>query len=578
MGETSIIMAENHSNKEIDKKQSLTSNVYIQIIVTLIFIIVAFLLGIIALELYDNTPQKGLSIIKTPEIIASPNPIPDVTDILQMSEDFKALTPNEEELTLLHEDKKKDGIYCISKENERYLIYDIDINNIGKRGYKLNDFTNIWVYSEDSEFYAVLNISGEKVDLSGFYILVYDESDKYASQLVINCYEAKEVVLKDTVVTGTLLAPNAHVVYDNTYVYGQVQAYSYEGYQKYFKEILFTGYSEIMNDLTYADINVDAVRIAAIEFLMENDPYGTYSHYNTGSKLRLKDTNAITSLKLDDNELTIGGEKVDEIGADLALFEGLTSLSISDTNLAKIDLSYVPHLTKLSINNTELAEINLEPVPSLEELYINKSQIKSIDLSFVPNIIKLSLDENELTELDLSKQTGLLDLSIDNTKIKSLDLSQNKNIVNLSYSGTKIPLPDFKTLPALIYLNCSNTDLKAFPKEVAESIKYLDVSNNKNLSSADLSVFPSLAKLDISNCSLTGIDLSKTSVLTYLIASHNKFKTVDLSVAPSILSAEIYGDTVKSINITGKSHIHLLCSDSVELIGKEVIENAAETP
>lgn len=528
---------------------------YKNLILSLVLIIIAFTLGIVAVDLFTETPQKGDSVINTPNIDATPKPIPGVIDIRQLSEDLLSLEPTEKEWTKKNEDPEDDGLYLISENNDKFLVYHIDSENIADGGYTLYDFTYMWINSEDDGFYAVINISGKKVDLSNYYILVRDETRNYASRAILNCYEATEVILNNTILTGTLIAPNAHVIYDNTYVYGQVHAKTYEGSLKFSREILFTGYADLMHDLVYADIKVDAIRIAAIEFLVENDTLGTYSHYTTESKLRLADTQVITSLVLD-------GKVLDEIGSDLAFFMNLTNLSANNTNLSKIDLSYAPELKSLSINNTKVTELDISHTKNLEYLSACNTEIAAIDLSNNPKLYYLNLDDTEIEELDTRNLPMLLNLSIRNTKIKEIDLSGNTNLINYACAGTILPLPDFSVLKNLEYLDVSNTNLERIETGSA-ALKVLDVSKNGRLSSFDFSLFPNLEKLDISSCIISEFDFENAGKLRVLNASFNKLGIIDLSELTALTTAELYGDSVKTIIVN--SGVRIYCNDKAEV-------------
>lgn len=228
---------------DINKKENENTNklakAYKLIIVALVLIILAFILGIVVLKLFGDEEGQGNSIINTPDISATSKPIPNVTDIVKLSEELLQLDTTEVEWNKKAEDSNSKGLYCISDTNEKYLVYNIDSNNISNEGYTLADFDHIWINSEDNNFYAVINLSGEVVDLSGYYILVRDETRTYAARAIINCYEAKEVILKGTAVTGTIIAPYANIVYEDTYVYGQVHGKSYEGTQKFYKRGAF---------------------------------------------------------------------------------------------------------------------------------------------------------------------------------------------------------------------------------------------------------------------------------------------------------------------------------------------------
>lgn len=546
-------MGENE-NKEMENRQGFT-NSYKNLIISLVLIIIVFTLGIVAIDLFTETPHKGDSIINTPNIDATPKPIPDVNDIRQLSNDLLNLEANEKEWAKKDEDPEDEGLYLISENNDKFLVYHIDSENIADGGYTLYDFTYMWINSEDDDFYAVINISGKRVDLSNYYILVRDETRNYASRAIINCYEATEVILNNTILTGTIIAPNAHVYYEDTYVYGQVHAKSYEVTMKFHREIVFTGYANLMYDLVYADIKVDAVRIAAIEFLVENDTLGTYSHYTSESKLRLADTQVITSLVLDDKD-------VEEIGSDLAFFENLTHLSINNTNLSRIDLTYAPGLKYLSINDTSVAELDISHTPYLEYLSAFNTEISSLDLSNTPNLYYMNLDDTNIEELDTRNLQMLLNLSIRNTPIKDIDLSSNTKLINYACAGTILPVPDLGSLKNLEYLDLSNTNLESI--EIgSDSLKVLDISRNEKLSSFDFSLFPNLEKLDISSCNISEFNFEKAGKLKVLNASFNKFSTIDLSELPTLTNAELYGDTVKTI--IAKSYVKIYCDSKVEV-------------
>ena len=135
----------------------------------------------------------------------------------ELSQELLSLEPSAVEWNKKGENPEDQGLYFISKENVDHAVYNVDSENLCNEGYTFEDFEYIWINSESDDFNIVINISGSHIDLSDYYILVREEKGLYASRVIINCYEAQEVILNNTIVTGTILAPNADIKYENTY-------------------------------------------------------------------------------------------------------------------------------------------------------------------------------------------------------------------------------------------------------------------------------------------------------------------------------------------------------------------------
>ena len=183
-----------------------------------------------------------------------------------------------------------------------YAVYNVDSGNLCNEGYTFEDFEYIWINSESDDFNIVINISGSHIDLSDYYILVREEKGLYASRVIINCYEAQEVILNNTIVTGTILAPNADIKYENTYIYGQVRGKTYEGTIGFSSDIAFTGYNEVMSLMYGVEFEHEAVKKRVIELLKDQDTEGRYKNYDLSSTVDVYKRQPIpnTEVKLSD--------------------------------------------------------------------------------------------------------------------------------------------------------------------------------------------------------------------------------------------------------------------------------------
>ena len=234
----------------------------------------------------ESNASPSLAPEATPEVTPFPEPlsIPNVEDIELLSEELYSLTATVTEWNKKAEIADDRGLYFI-KNDAKYLVYHTDVNNLCGQGYTLDDFSYIWVNSEDNSFAAVINISGEVVDLSEYYILARDKTGVYAPRVIFNCYDAKEVILKDTVVTGTILAPKANIVCEDTYVYGQLVGASYEGTLAYKRDIVFSEYLNVMSVTHGIDFQNASIKKRIIELLKSQDKTGVYKNYTMDAPL-----------------------------------------------------------------------------------------------------------------------------------------------------------------------------------------------------------------------------------------------------------------------------------------------------
>lgn len=110
---------------DINKKENENTNklakAYKLIIVALVLIILAFILGIVVLKLFGDEEGQGNSIINTPDISATSKPIPNVTDIVKLSEELLQLDTTEVEWNKKAEDSNSKGLYVFQIQTKKYL-------------------------------------------------------------------------------------------------------------------------------------------------------------------------------------------------------------------------------------------------------------------------------------------------------------------------------------------------------------------------------------------------------------------------------------------------------------------------
>ena len=465
------------------------------------------------MALYTYFPEQGQAVVQTTGQTQIQSSAGYKYVYAQMSKRFSEFEPNSTAWTLLGTQQDdsasnggKGGIYCISTDNVRYTVYNIDINNICD-GYALDDFNHMWINSEDKDFYVVVNISGKKIDLSNYYILVRDETGLYASRAIINCYEATEIILNDAIVSCSLLAPNAQVQCNNTYVFGQLLAPEITGTLALNKDIKFTGEEQIKEFMNIVKFQNDEVRKAAISYLKNNDPYNKYTNHDANSNLWMDDLESVTELRIN-----AYGEALENIQEDLKLFPGLKRLVITNAQIDSLDLSPYTELQDIEVSHSTVSDINVTGLSKVKRLMIE-------------------YDDN----------------------LKTIDLSQMPALEILSYNDTPLGWLDFSVCPMLRYLDCAavemSGDLKTITGETLQNLETLIIRYNRNITLIDFASFPKLKTVDCSHCSITKFNMKGCTTIQYFKGSYNKTTKIDFSYCTSLKEVEVYYKSLKQVTL-----------------------------
>lgn len=423
--------------------------------------------------------------------------------------------------------KEKDlqeGIFCITTDAVSDIVFEIDSNNVAEEGKTFADYTYLWIDSGSDDFYAIVNISGKNIDLSDYYILTRDETGVYGSRALLNFYEAETVDVSDAIVIGNILAPNAVVNCENTTLYGQINSKELNGKFKKQKDLPFTGYKNISEDFETVKFENDAVRMAAIEYLINHDSENKYADYTASSQFKQKDLEAVKKITI-----YAGGASLKSVEKDLA---------------------YFPDLKEVEIYKADMQQFSTEKLPNIKALSITESNIKSLDISHATELLKLVLDGN--------------------SELKKLDFSANNKLQILSYSGTPLGWMDYSALPELYYLDCSNSKIQpniSISGTNLKKLKMLNISKNSNVVTIYLNTFPVLEQINCSSCAVKQLSFDGCNTLQYFKCSNGLISDYNFKGATNLKKIEIFGSNVRKIDITGLELEGLFYDTVIEIIG-----------
>lgn len=121
-------------------------------------------------------------------------------------------------------------------------------------------------------------------------------------------------------------------------------------------------------------------------------------------------------------------------------FKQITSVSWSQSNLQKLDISGQTSVRTMEVYQNALTELNVAGCTSLERLVAgSNNNLTSVNVSGCTSLKQLNLDTNGMTEIDVTGLSALEGLSIYKNELKELDLTGCDNIQRLNLYDNCFP-------------------------------------------------------------------------------------------------------------------------------------------
>ena len=222
---------------------------------------------------------------------------------------------------------------------------------------------------------------------------------------------------------------------------------------------------------------------------------------------------------------------------DLSKNQEITGIWCSDNLFTSLDFSNLPTLEWVYCYNCNLTSLNVTKNPKMSYIECNSNPLKKLDVSHNPVLEHLMCGDCELTELDLSHNPNMQHLDAFRNKFKTLDVTCCPKMKRLNvWDNHELGSIDVSKCPGLQYYNCSNNGATSIDVSSNPELNKLSCSYNE-LESLDLSHNPKLAYLDCMQNHLKGLDLSYHPNLRFLQAFINDFTELDISHNPYLIKA-----------------------------------------
>ena len=199
--------------------------------------------------------------------------------------------------------------------------------------------------------------------------------------------------------------------------------------------------------------------------------------------------------------------------------------------------------TKLNLfalyGNNSLESVDASNMPALTTLQTYYSpNIQTINTTNSPNLNNFNGISNSSLQnfIGLSENSKLQTFWASGSKIESYDFSKMTNLrdVNLASAAVK----EIKGLSAaganLQNLQLSNTHVASLDISNNPNLTSIDLYNVKELTALDVTHNPNLIKLRLPMTSISTLDVSKCTKLTYLGVAHCKLSTLDIRNIPGL--------------------------------------------
>lgn len=253
----------------------------------------------------------------------------------------------------------------------------------------------------------------------------------------------------------------------------------------------------------------------------------------------------------------------------------LESVSISSSQLTRINFSNSTTLKSVSLVGSSLSELDLSPLPNLRSVYIVDGKLQTLDLRNNRQLNSLSCLRVQLSEVNLPNSESLTTASFSSCRqIPSIDFAVTPNLQELTISDCYA----WKTLDL-----SNNLSLKSFylgGASTSSSLNYIDFGTNPYLKELKLSGLYSTCEIrgtrveklvidnrssnTITNLNITNLNIKDLPSLTSLSSNCCNMKTLDLSGSPHLKDLTLSG-TIETLDLTNNPELESITCKFLDL-------------
>ncbi|WP_374444583.1 T9SS type A sorting domain-containing protein [Epilithonimonas sp.] len=247
-------------------------------------------------------------------------------------------------------------------------------------------------------------------------------------------------------------------------------------------------------------------------------------------------------------------------------FKNITELICYSNNFSYLNLFYNEKLKKVNCNGSGIQDIQVSQCLELTELLCGSNRLTFIDISNNLALKTLYSSHNQfLDNLDVSHNTNLELLYSSSTALTSLDLTQNKSLKFLDIGGTQISNIDLSQNVDLNEFYCGATQLSNLDVSKNVNLQILQVFDNPSITTLDVSKNTALTYLSVVNNSITSLDVSKNILLQTFFCGGNQITNLDVTNNTSLTQFSCWGNKLTTLDLSKNSGLTFIRVSDNEL-------------
>ena len=296
------------------------------------------------------------------------------------------------------------------------------------------------------------------------------------------------------------------------------------------------------------EIRLDANSVSA-KTIKKFTLQGSSSTPGRIAKLDLSGCTALEELYCSYNPLT---------ELDLSKNKELRSCVVQNTPLTKLNVSGCTALEKLNCNYNQLTELVLSDNKAFKELYCYSNALTKLNVSGCTALTQLECNSNQLTKIDVSTNTALKVLTCGSNRLTELDVSANKALdrIYCSYNSSLAKL-NVSGCTVLRQLDCYKTALTKLDVSKNTALENLDCRESL-LTELDVSKNTALEDVVCAQNLLTKLDVSKNTALRYLYCYSNKLTELDVSKNAALVTLNCSDNKLTKMDVSKNTAIGTL--------------------
>lgn len=270
---------------------------------------------------------------------------------------------------------------------------------------------------------------------------------------------------------------------------------------------------------------------------------------------------------------------IDEVSGCEGELDGIEYTTGNISAVCEIEASFkaVPLSVQANIQETELAQcLDATNYTSISEVIsLNCNAISDIqELSVFINIQTLVLRNPQFSgDIIFPHFPVLTSLSLSqNRSITSVDITDNTALEYLSISNTSITTLDLSMLTEIKELHIFNNALSELNTSPLTKLETFFAYGNE-LDNLDISQNLNLTVLDVSSNNLTTFNTIHNKELIQLVVSSNELLTVDLSGNPKLKYFNINGNKLTGIDLSSNPDLEKLWIAFNKLLSLDLTDN-----